>query len=214
MKKRQPTMAELMVGAPSSSTGNHDEGLEKAAAQAQVGEVFEGLVKEAKEDLIGTMGWAGRVFGEQVAAGLEPQVTKLASILAEIKEAATMQKNREMPEEYAAGGSAGANPGGLPAKLKAPAKSNDGNVRRTATPVNEESPGSKGWGDMTAKREQLQQADKIQEVVKASAVLTHLRQSEPTTTKTGTTGDTKQASLAEIGRQFGAALRADLAQNR
>lgn len=211
MKNQQPTMAELMVGTPRSSSRNTDQGIEKAAAQAQVGEIFEGLTKEAKDDLIGTMGWAGKVFGEQVAAALEPTLSKMAGLVAEIKVASskTRQKNRELVEEYEAGSPAGPNPGDLPAKLKNKhTMKNDANVAATATPTSQESPGARGWGAATQKRQALATAKTIEEVktgADASAVLANLR---------GEAGQqdegTKEASLAEIGKKFGDMLRQDL----
>lgn len=210
MKKQQPTMAELMVGAPSTSGNqNQNEGLTKAAAQAAAGEVFETLTKEAKDDLVGTVGWAGRVFGEQVAAALEPTVTKLAGLVAEIKVASkgTLQTNQEKPELYEGGSPAGANPGGLPAKIKSPhVKGNEANVERTATPTsNKKHPGATGWSETEPTRKALATAKTIKEQKIASPVLDGMRDEAE-----GEANSEKGASLADIGRKFGEMLLADL----
>ena len=82
MANKTPMLADLLMASPStgSQSGYSSEELEKAAAEASVGEIFGQLTKEAKEDLVGTMGWAGRAFGEQLAEAMAPVVVKLAEV--------------------------------------------------------------------------------------------------------------------------------------
>lgn len=219
MKNQQPTMAELMVGTPrSSSNRNADQGIEKAAAQAQVGEIFEGLTKEAKDDLIGTMGWAGKVFGEQIAAALEPTMSKLATLVTDLnKVAKTNLKNMEQVELYRDGKSSGPNPGGLPAKIKNPhTHGNDANVAAVATPTSQESPGGKGWSEIQSEKKRLLQAKTLSEQGKtgadASHVLANLRGGKAAEPEEGCEDghEEKKAELAAIGKRFGDALKQDL----
>ena len=83
---RTMSLGQIMgANAPSASAS----GVTKVAQQAQASEIFETLTKEAKEDIVGTMGWAGGMFGQQLRAQLEPVVEKLASLVAEMKIAAS-----------------------------------------------------------------------------------------------------------------------------
>lgn len=217
MNKKQPTMAELLVGR--SSSNRQDEGFEKAAAQHQVGEVFEGLTKEAKDELIGTLAWGGNVFGEGVAKALGPVLEKIAAVVVELKElskeAKTNLKNMEMPEMYEGGSSSGKNPGGLPAKLKDPhEKGNEKNVEAVATPTNnKQHPGATGWSEIQGDKQRKLQATRVDEQGKTAAEITS---SVLETLRGG--GQTKEASqasqpsLADLGRGFADALKQDLAK--
>jgi len=207
-------MAELMVASPSSSPSRGNEGIEKAAAQAAAGEIFEGLTKEAKADLIGTMGWAGRVFGENCAQALEPFVEKIAQCIAEIKIASgTIQKNMEMPEHYHGGKPAGKNPGDLPANLKnVHTEGNDANVAATATTTNnKKAPGSTGWSETEPSRAALAKAKTIHEQktagARASSILSAARGAPEAPSE-------KTAALENMGRHFKDLLVADTQSNQ
>ena len=228
MKNRQPTMAELMVG-DSSSQPSHNEGIEKAAAQAQVGEVFQGLTKEAKEDLIGTMGWAGRTFGEQVGIGLQPALDKLAGLVGELKVAAkggTMQENQELTGAYnqgtpnAAGKQphptrpAGNNAGGLPGKHTGMPVEAHTNVPGHIDDTETDPPGDKGWpteGERARRATEKVTTEQGKTAAEASSVLSTLREgSGQGQTKEASDAQGQPDNLVQMGARFRDRLRAQI----
>ena len=227
MAKRNPTMAELMVGTPSSSSRNVDEGMEKAAAQAQVGEVFEAMTKEAKEDIIGTLSWGGRAFGEQCGEGaaskLEPVLFKLAELVQELKVALLSNQEGAQPHKTLPKAPPG-NTGGLPTDSKRPNTGSDkANVKETATKDNEEvTPGSTGWPTQAAKK-RLATAKVVEQVKGASAshFLANLKkekeekhEGKETPAEEKKEESCKVSSLAEIGQRFGEMLRSAHPRNQ
>lgn len=99
-QNKSPILSDLLNGdrtTPGKPGAYSAEEMEKAAAEAQIGEIFGRMKKEAKEELAGTMGWAGNAFGtelgktagQQIAAAIQPlvvQLNKIATILTKVSE--------------------------------------------------------------------------------------------------------------------------------
>lgn len=79
-----PRLADILAVDRAGSTAHTAEEMEKAANEVALGQRHAGLTKEAQEQIVGTLAWGGRAFGEECGKGMEPYTTKLAQVTANL----------------------------------------------------------------------------------------------------------------------------------